>query len=116
SPASDQLLLRFASPVRDTAVLRQVQAQLAAAPVFRSVTGPLISPDGRTVQYYSVLQAGPVGSTSAANAIPAARDALTAVARAAGAQATGIAGQDASAYDINSASNASLALVVPIVL
>ena len=113
---SDQLLLRFDYPVRDTAVLTQVQAQLAAAPVFRSVTGPLISPDGRTVQYYSVLQAGPVGSTSAANAIPAARDALTAVARAAGAQASGIAGQDASAYDINSASNASLALVVPIVL
>ena len=113
---SDQLLLRFDSPVRDTAVLTQVQAQLAAAPVFRSVTGPLTSPDGRTVQYYSVLRAGPVGSTSAANAIPAARDALTAVARASGAHASGIAGQDASAYDINSASNASLTLVVPIVL
>ena len=113
---SDQLLLRFDSPVRDTAVLTQVQAQLAAAPVFRSVTGPLASPDGRTVQYYSVLRAGPVGSTSAANAIPAARDALTAVARASGAHASGIAGQDASAYDINSASNASLTLVVPIVL
>ena len=113
---SDQLLLRFDSPVRDTAVLTQVQAQLAAAPVFRSVTGPLTSLDGRTVQYYSVLKAGPVGSTSAANAIPAARDALTAVARASGAHASGIAGQDASAYDINSASNASLTLVVPIVL
>jgi len=113
---SDQLLLRFDSPVRDTAVLTQVQAQLAAAPVFRSVTGPLTSLAGRTVQYYSVLKAGPVGSTSAANAIPAARDALTAVARASGAHASGIAGQDASAYDINSASNASLTLVVPIVL
>ena len=113
---SDQLLLRFDSPVGDTAVLTQVQAQLAAAPVFRSVTGPLTSLDGRTVQYYSVLKAGPVGSTSAANAIPAARDALTAVARASGAHASGIAGQDASAYDINSASNASLTLVVPIVL
>jgi len=113
---SDQLLLRFDSPVRDTAVLTQVQAQLAAAPVFLSVTGPLTSLDGRTVQYYSVLKAGPVGSTSAANAIPAARDALTAVARASGAHASGIAGQDASAYDINSASNASLTLVVPIVL
>jgi RND superfamily putative drug exporter len=113
---SDQLLLRFDSPVRDTAVPAQAEAQLAAAPVFRSVTGPLISPDGRTVQYYSVLRAGPVGSTSAANAIPAARDAVTAAARATGAQASGVAGQDASAYDINSASNASLALVVPIVL
>jgi RND superfamily putative drug exporter len=112
---SDQLLLRFDSP-RDTAVLTQVQAQLGATPVFRSVAGPLISPDGRTVQFYSVLRTGPVGSTSAANAIPAARDALTAVARATGAQASGVAGQDASAYDINSASNASLALVVPIVL
>ena len=41
---------------------------------------------------------------------------MTAVARASGAHASGIAGQDASAYDINSASNASLTLVVPIVL
>ena len=44
------------------------------------------------------------------------RAALAAVARTTGAQAYGIAGQDASAYDINSASTTSLELVVPAVL
>ncbi len=39
---SDQLLLRFGSPVWDNpVVLTQTQEQLASAPVFRSVTGPL---------------------------------------------------------------------------
>lgn len=79
-------------------------------------TARYISPDGRTVQYYAVLRAGPVGSTTAAGVIPQARSALAGVARATGAQAQGIAGQDASDYDIQSASNTSLELVVPIVL
>jgi RND superfamily putative drug exporter len=163
---SDQMLLRFSSPVwDDPAVLTQAQAQLAGATVFQSVTGPLgsgpgsftaaqlarlhetlgpaaalptappagspvdpafyaayrataqfISPDGRTVRYYAVPRAGPVGSTAAADAIPQATAALDAVARTTGAQAHGVAGQDASANDINSASNTSLVLVVPVVL
>jgi putative drug exporter of the RND superfamily len=79
-------------------------------------TAQFISPDGRTVQYYAVLSAGPVGSTAAAGAIPQARDAVAAAARTAGAQAVGIAGQDASAYDIQSASNTSLEVVIPVVL
>ena len=163
---SDQLLLRFASPIWDApAVLTKAQTQLADDPVFGSVTGPLgpgrgsltaaqlaelhktlgpaaalpqappvsasmpaalyqtyrqtaqfISADGRTAQYYAVLRAGPAGSTAAADAIPQAKAALAAVARATGAQAYGIAGQDASAHDINAASNTSLELVVPVVL
>jgi RND superfamily putative drug exporter len=125
---SDQLLLRYAFPVwNHPAVLTQAQRQLAGDSVFQSVTGPpsasrgpataqFISPDGRTVQYYAVLRAGPVGSTSAAGAIPQARAALAAVAQATGAQAYGVAGQDASDYDIQSASNTSLELVVPAVL
>jgi putative drug exporter of the RND superfamily len=163
---SDQLLLRFTTSVwDDPVVLSQAQQQLAAAPVFQSVTGPLgsgsgilpanqlaalhatlgpaaalpptppagsrvppqlyaayrattqfISPDGRTIQYYAELRAGPSGSTAAAGAIPQARDALDAVAHATGAQAWGVAGPDASAYDINAASNSSLKLVVPVVL
>jgi putative drug exporter of the RND superfamily len=163
---SDQLLLRFASPVwDDPAVLTKAQTQLADDRVFGSVTGPLgpgrgslpavqlaglhstlgpaaalpqappasasvpaalyqsyrqtaqfISADGRTVQYYALLRAGPVGSTAAADAIPQATAALAAVARATGAQAHGIAGQDASAHDIDAASNTSLVLVVPVVL
>jgi RND superfamily putative drug exporter len=79
-------------------------------------TAQFISPDGRTVQYYAVLSAGPVGSTAAAGAIPQARHAVAAIARSADAQAAGIAGQDASAYDIQSASNTSLEVVIPVVL
>jgi len=79
-------------------------------------TAQFISPDGRTIQYYAALAAGPPGSTPAASAIPAARATVASVASATGAQAYGVAGQDASAYDINSASNTSLALVVPVVL
>jgi putative drug exporter of the RND superfamily len=163
---SDQLLLRFTSPVWDNpSLLSEAQHQLASSPVFQSVSGPLgfgsgavsaeqlaqlhailgpagslppspppgshvtpqlyaayrataqfISQDGRTIQYYTALRAGPTGSTAAADAIPQARAALDATAHRAGAQTWGIAGPDASAYDINTASNSSLELVVPVVL
>jgi RND superfamily putative drug exporter len=137
---SDELLLRYPTSVWDhPATLTRAQDALASDPVFASVTGPLgpgrgtmtvaelarlhppqtaqyISSDGRTVQYYAVLRAGPAGSTAAAGAVPQARSALAAVARLTGAQAQGIAGQDASAYDILSASNTSLEVVVPVVL
>lgn len=90
-----------------------VSPQLYAA--YRA-TAQFISPDGQTIQYYAALRAGPSGSTAAADAIPRARTALDAVAHATGARAWGIAGPDASAYDINAASNSSLVMVVPAVL
>jgi putative drug exporter of the RND superfamily len=117
SAASDQLLLRFGSSVRDdAALLGRAQAQLAANPVFLSVGTPVTSADARTVRFDAVLRAGPVGSTAAADAVPQASEALGATARSTGAQAYGVAGQDASAYDINTASTNSLHLVVPVVL
>ncbi len=79
-------------------------------------TADFISPDGLTVQYYATLRAGAAGSAAAATAIPAARNALTATATAVGVSAFGVAGQDASAYDITSASNSSMVVVIPIVL
>ncbi|HMA37765.1 MAG TPA: MMPL family transporter [Chloroflexia bacterium] len=90
-----------------------VPPQLYAA--YRA-TSRFISPDGRTVQYYTALSAGPAGSTAAAAAIPGATADLAAIARTTGAAASGIAGPDAAAYDITTASNTSLALVVPAVL
>ncbi|TMC12360.1 MAG: MMPL family transporter [Chloroflexi bacterium] len=113
---TDQLLLRYGAPVTNPAQLDQVRAQLASAPVFRSVTGPVVSADGRTVLYDAVLRAGPVGSTPAANAVPKATAALAAVARATEARAYGVAGPDASLNDVLTSSNASLALVVPAIL
>jgi RND superfamily putative drug exporter len=79
-------------------------------------TAQFISPDGRTVQYYAALAAGPVGSPAAVAAIPQAQAALDAAAAATGAQAHGVAGQDASAHDILSASTSSLQVVIPAVL
>ena len=117
APASDQLLLRFGSPVSDDpAQLARAQAQLAGDPVFQTVGAPVVSPDGRTVQYPATLRAGPVGSRAAADAVPQAGAALAAVARTTGAQTSGVAGQDAVAHDVLSTSNASLAMVVPVVL
>jgi RND superfamily putative drug exporter len=75
-----------------------------------------ISAEGRTVLYYALPRAGPLGSVAAVDAIPQARVALASAARASGAQESGVAGQDASAYDVNAASNASLEVVVPAVL
>lgn len=117
----------------DASQLAQLHATLgpaaalpAAAPPSSSVpaalyqayraTAQFISLDGRTVDYYVALRAGPVGSTAAAGAIPRARSALDAVASATGAADHGVAGQDASAYDISSLSDASLEVVIPVVL
>jgi putative drug exporter of the RND superfamily len=165
--AADEALFRYAAPVWDSpAVLVQAQHDLAAAPVFSSVTGPgtllseahltgeqlaglhaelgpaaalpampppgstvpaqlyqlyrataqFISPDGHTIQYYVTMRAGPPGSVAAVTAVPHARAAVTATARTTGAQASGLAGQDATSYDINSASDSSLLRVIPVVL
>jgi putative drug exporter of the RND superfamily len=113
---TDQLLLRYGAPVTNLVQLDAVQAQLARDPVFRTVSGPILGPDGRAVLYHAVLRAGPVGSTPAANAVPQATAALAMAARATGAQAYGIAGPDASLNDVLASSNASLALVVPAIL
>jgi len=113
---TDQLLLWYSSPVTNPVQLDAVQAQLARDPVFRTVSGPTLSADGRTVLYRAVLRAGPVGSTPAANSVPQATAALATAARATGAQAYGVAGPDASLHDVLASSNASLALVVPAIL
>jgi len=113
---TDQLLLRYRAPVTSPAELDADRTQLAGDPVFRTVSGPVLSPDGRTILYHAVLRAGPAGSTPAANAVPQATASLAQVARATGAQAYGVAGPDASLNDVLSSSNASLALVVPAIL
>src|SRR5262249_57346660 len=93
---TDQLLLRYSAPVTNPVLLDAVQAQLARDPVFRTVSGPVLSADGRAVLYHVVLRAGPVGSTPAANGVPQATAALAPAARATGAPADAVAGPDAS--------------------
>jgi len=114
---SDEVLIRFDHPLAgDRSLLETVQSQLSGAPVFASISAAQVSPDGRTLRYFAALRAGPAGSTAAASAIPAARSAVDGIARATGAQSDGIAGPDSTAADIYAASNASLLVVVPVVL
>jgi len=79
-------------------------------------TAQFISPDGRTVQFYALPAAGPAGSTAAIQAIPTVRSALTAAARAVGAQDSGIAGRDAALYDVGHTATSDLQGIVPVVL
>jgi RND superfamily putative drug exporter len=79
-------------------------------------TAPFISGDGRTVQFYALASAGPAGSSAALDSIPAIRTALASAARDAGAQDSGVAGQDAVTYDIGHTATSDLQGIVPVVL
>ncbi len=56
----------------------------AAYAAYRA-TSNYVSPDGRTVQYFADLRAGDPAGTSALNAVPAIRSAITRLARVVGA-------------------------------
>ncbi len=83
--------------------------------VLRAVN-QFISSDGRTVQFYAVLSAGPSGSASAMRAIPAARAEFHGVASRLGADADSVYGSSSVAYDINQTTNSDLKKIIPIVL
>ena len=92
-----------------------ISLTLAAYETYRS-TAQFISADGRTVQFYAVLSAGPAGSQSAIEAIPEVRSTLGNVAASAGAQDSGVLGPDAVAYDINNYSTTDLFAIAPVVM
>jgi putative drug exporter of the RND superfamily len=77
-------------------------------------TSQFISADGKTIQFEASLAAGGQQSTAAMNATPAVRHAVTAAATASGAADSGLAGEAASLYDITSASNHDLLVIIPI--
>ena len=79
-------------------------------------TSQFISGDGRTVQFDGAPAAGPTGSQAAIASIPALRSALTGVAHTVGAAESGVAGVDATAYDIGQQSTTDLASIGPMVL
>jgi RND superfamily putative drug exporter len=79
-------------------------------------TAQFISPDGHTVQLLALPTAGTPGSRAAIASVPGMRTTLDAAGRVAGADDTGIAGQDAVSYDIGRYSTTDLYLVVPLVL
>jgi putative drug exporter of the RND superfamily len=79
-------------------------------------TAQFISADGRTVQFYALLSAGPAGSQAAIHAIPSLRSSVAATARDVGAEESGVLGLDAASYDIEDYSTADLQAVAPVVL
>jgi putative drug exporter of the RND superfamily len=75
-----------------------------------------ISPDGKTVQYYTSLTAGAPSSTAALNATPAVRSAVTSVQHSAGAVDSGASGLAPASYDVSSVSQSDLSKIVPVVV
>ncbi|HKV87264.1 MAG TPA: MMPL family transporter [Candidatus Dormibacteraeota bacterium] len=111
------LVLRFAQPVsEESPALTSAATDLQSDPAIRKITGPVVSKDGRSVEFLAVPAAGSTGTNTAIDAIPALRAALAAAAAKAGATDSGVAGVDAVAYDINHTSATDLLLVVPVVL
>ena len=139
SAGGDEAVFRLSAATwTDPGALARLHGQLASDPVFRSVTGPgvtapsagvtvpgarlarqpasteqFVSADGRTVQFYVALRAGPPGSPAAVSAVPGARAAVTAAARASGVRSSGLAGLDASSYDLQAAASSALTRVIP---
>lgn len=94
--------------------LQQVHA--AGNSLFLQALSQFISRDGKTVQFYSVLAAGPSGSADAMRAVPTAQAALATVAGSVGADQHAVLGTDSVAYDINRTTNSDLKKIIPIVL
>jgi len=62
------------------------------------------------------LTSGDPGSTKALNAVPAIRTETTAVGRAVGATASGVAGEAPALYDISSISDSDLKRIIPVAI
>jgi putative drug exporter of the RND superfamily len=75
-----------------------------------------VSPDGKTVQFYTSLSAGAPASTAALNATPAVRSAVTSVQHSVGATDSGTAGLAPASYDVSTVSQSDLKTIVPVVI
>ena len=90
-----------------------VSAQQYAA--YRA-TSQFVSPDGKTVQFYTSLSAGSPSGTAALNATPAMRTATTSVQHATGATDSGVSGLAPASYDVSTVSQSDLEEIVPVVI
>jgi putative drug exporter of the RND superfamily len=78
-------------------------------------TTQFVSPNGKTVQFYTTLKAGAPTTTAALNATPAVRGAVASVQHAVGAVDNGVNGLAPASYDVSTVSNSDLKEIVPIV-
>jgi RND superfamily putative drug exporter len=82
--------------------------------LYRS-TAQFVSPDGKTVQFYTTLAAGDPASTAALDAVPDVRAAVDTVARNAHATANGVEGLAPTSYDVSAVSQDDLVRILPVV-
>lgn len=75
-----------------------------------------ISPDGKTLQFYTALSAGAPTSNAAMRAVPLVRQDVSRVGREIGAVVSGVAGEAAALYDVSSISGSDLLHIIPVVL
>ncbi len=92
-----------------------VRVPSAAYNAYRAAAA-FVSPTGRVIQFEATLAAGPQSSSAAMNATPQIRSVVTAAARSSGASDSGVAGEAAAVYDINSTANHDLVVVVPVAI
>jgi putative drug exporter of the RND superfamily len=78
-------------------------------------TTQFVSPNGKTVQFYTTLKAGAPTTTAALNATPAVRGAVASVQHAVGAVDNGVNGLAPASYDVSTVSQSDLKEIVPIV-
>ncbi|HET9058868.1 MAG TPA: MMPL family transporter [Acidimicrobiales bacterium] len=82
---------------------------------YRSLV-PLVTRDGRVVQWEAELTVGPQSTNAAMSATPAVRDIVSAAARASGAVDSGVTGQAASVYDVSGTSGHDMMEIVPVAI
>ncbi len=95
--------------------LAEIHATQPDSPAGQAVA-QFISPDGRTVQFYAISNAGPPGGTAATNQTPQVRAELAKVAQEVGATENGVYSTEAAGYDINHVANDDLKRIIPVVL
>ncbi len=83
--------------------------------LYRS-TAQFVSPDAKTVQFYTTLSAGSPSTTAALDAVPDVRTSVDAVQHSVGAVDSGVNGLAPASYDVSSVSNSDLVKIVPVVL
>ena len=79
-------------------------------------TARFISADGHTVQWEVGLRAGTPGSTASIDDVPGMRTLIARVARDAGADRSGLAGEAPALYDVSHISDSDVGKIVPIAI
>lgn len=82
---------------------------------YRSLV-PLVTSNGKVVQWEAALLAGPQSTNAAMDATPVVRAAVTSAARVSGALDSGVAGQAVSLYDISGTSGHDMAEIIPVAI